>query len=113
PKAMAAALALTLVVMVVEFIGGVWTGSLALLADAGHMATDATAVGMSLFAVWAARKPADDARTFGYHRLEVLAALANGLVLWLLIGGILLEAWHRFGAPAEVRTLPMLAVAIV
>lgn len=113
PKAMASVLALTLSVMLVEIVGGLWTGSLALLADAGHMATDATAVGLSLFAYWAARKPADPARTFGYHRLEVLAALANGLVLWLLIGGILREAWHRMGSPSEIHGLGMLGVASV
>lgn len=106
-----AALAVTVVVLAVETAGGLWTGSLALLADAGHMATDAACLALSLFAAWAAGLPRDRSRTFGYQRVEVLAALANGAALWLVIGALLREAVGRLAQPPEVRAGPMLAIA--
>ncbi len=112
-RALGLALAVTVAIMLVEALGGLWTGSLALLADAGHMLTDAAALGVSLFAVWIARLPPDRARTFGYHRAEVLAALANGAGLWLLIGVLLHAAVARLLAPPEVKGLPMLVIALI
>jgi cobalt-zinc-cadmium efflux system protein len=110
---LALVLLIVLLVMAVEVVGGLWSRSLALLADAGHMATDATSVALSLLAWWAARRPADSARTFGYHRLEVLAALANGLLLWLVIGAILREAFIRIGRPEAVHAFGMLVIASI
>ena len=82
--------------MIAEVIGGILSGSLALLADAGHMLTDAAAIAMALGAMWLAGKEASVRRTFGYHRTEVLAALINAGALWVIAGWILLEAYHRF-----------------
>jgi len=107
------ALGLTLLFLVVEVVGSIVTGSLALLADAGHMVTDAGALGLALFATWIARRRANPTKTFGYHRAEILAALFNAAALIALAGYIVVEAWHRFGAPREVWTGPMLAIATV
>src|SRR5207253_4737112 len=74
-------LAITLAFTVAEFVGGMLSHSLALIADAAHMLTDAGSLGLSLFALWFARRPANDIKTFGYFRLEILAALANGVAL--------------------------------
>ncbi len=82
--------------MIAEVIGGIVSGSLALIADAGHMLTDAAAIAMALAAMWLAEKSASVQRTFGYHRTEVLAALINALALWVIAGWIVLEAYHRF-----------------
>jgi cobalt-zinc-cadmium efflux system protein len=71
-------LAIVLVIMVAEVLGGIFSGSLALLGDAGHMLVDALALGLSLFAMYIARRPATSTKTFGYHRVEILAALTNG-----------------------------------
>src|SRR3989441_6280014 len=102
-------LVLTSVMMVVEFVGGLWTGSLALLADAGHMLTDATALGLALIAAWLAARPPTPAKTYGYYRAEILAALANALLLFAVAGSILVEAWHRVRAPAPVLAGAMAA----
>jgi len=104
-------LALTGVMMVVEFVAGLWTGSLALLADAGHMLTDATALALALIAAWLAARPPTPAKTYGYYRAEILAALANALLLFGVAGSILVEAWHRVRVPAPVLAGPMAAVA--
>ncbi len=99
--------------MVAEVIGGLWSGSLALLADAGHMLTDAAAISMALVAMWIAQRPASVERTFGYHRTEILAALANTFALWLIAGWIFFEAYHRaFREDVEVVGLPVLLVGI-
>ncbi|MEU4047899.1 cation diffusion facilitator family transporter [Streptomyces olivaceus] len=95
------ALAITLVVMVVEIAGGVLADSLALIADAAHMATDALGLGMALLAVHFASRPASDRRTFGYARAEILAALANCLLLLGVGGYVLYEAVERFVTPAD------------
>lgn len=81
--------------MVAEVIGGIFSGSLALLADAGHMLTDAAAILMALIAMWIANRPASVERTFGYHRTEILAALANTFSLWIIAAYIGYEAYHR------------------
>ena len=90
------ALGLTVGYMVVELVGGFLANSLSLLADAGHMITDAGAIGLALLAMWIAGRPASIERTFGLHRTEVLAALANALALWLIAGWIFFEAYRRF-----------------
>ena len=82
--------------MVAEIVGGILSGSLALLADAGHMATDALAILMALTAMWLGERAASATRTFGYYRTEILAALANVVGLWLIVAWICLEAYHRF-----------------
>ena len=107
------ALALISTYMVAEVIGGIMSGSLALLADAGHMLTDAAAIMMALVAMWIAQKEASVERTFGYHRTEILAALANTFALWLIAGWIVFEAYHRlFREDVEVIGLPVLIVGI-
>lgn len=112
-KPLYAALALTLTYMTAEIIGGIWTGSLALIADAAHMATDAGGLGLALFAIHLAQKPATPQKTYGYLRTEILAALVNAVVLLLLTIYILHEAYQRFRSPPEILSGPMLAVAAV
>ena len=107
------ALAMTSTVMVAEFVGGLLSGSLALVADAGHMATDAAGMAVALIAVTLAQRPPSAHRTFGLQRLEILAAAANAIVLFLLAGYILLEAYRRLAEPAEIASGLMLAVAVV
>ncbi len=92
-------------------MGGLLSGALVLLADAAHMVTDAAAVGLSLFAAWIARRPATAQKTYGYYRLEILAALVNGAVLIAVTGGIVLEAVDRFREPQAVRPGLLLGVA--
>ena len=92
-------------------MGGLLTGSLALLADAGHMFTDALGLLMALAAVRVAQRPATLRKTYGFYRAEVLAAAANALVLLGIGSFILYEAWERFHAPRPVDSLPMLAIA--
>ncbi len=104
---------LTFFYLIVEVIGGFWTGSLALLADAGHMLTDVAGVGLALLAIWFAEKPASPERTYGYYRVEILAALTNAVVLIFISLYILYEAYERFRNPPEVQSAGMLAVAAV
>jgi len=111
-RPLAIALGITTAFLVVEVIGGLLTNSLALLADAGHMATDAAALALSLFAVWLARRPATPARSFGFLRAEVLAALVNAATLVAISIFIFWEAFRRIGDPPEVDSGPMLGVAI-
>ncbi|MBI2090412.1 MAG: cation transporter [Deltaproteobacteria bacterium] len=105
------AMAITGVYFAAEVIGGFLTNSLALLSDAGHMFSDIAALAMSLFAFQMARRPATMKRTYGYHRLEILAALINGLSLWLIVGVIFTAAYNRFFDPPEVQSEGMLIVA--
>ena len=107
------ALGLTASFMVIEVVGGLWTGSLALLADAGHMLTDVGGLSMSLLAAWFAQKPPTTENTYGYFRAEILAAVANGVVLFLVAGYILYEAVLRVWAPPEIRAGSMLAIAVL
>lgn len=104
-------LGLVLVYMVAEVVGGLLSGSLALLADAGHMLSDAGSLALALFALWIARRPRSPEKTFGYHRTEILAALANGATLVAIAIYIVIEAWHRFRSPEEVDGRIMLWVA--
>jgi cobalt-zinc-cadmium efflux system protein len=112
-RRMAVVLAITGVVMVAEVVGGWLAGSLALLADAGHMLADAGAIGLALFATHAAQRPATPERSFGLQRLEILAALVNGALLLAIALGIAIEAYHRFGAPPPVNGALLLSVATV
>lgn len=106
--------ALVITAMVLEVVVGLLTHSLALLADAGHMATDALGLGMALAAMTAADKTAIDRhRTFGLYRIEILAALANAVLLFGVAGYVVFEAIDRFGTPVVVDTGPMLLVGIV
>lgn len=97
--------------LVVEVAGALVTGSLALLADAGHMLSDVAALALALFAFWIATRPATPERTYGYYRVEVLAALGNAVTLVLISLYIFWEAFQRLSAPPEVHSLPMIAVA--
>jgi cobalt-zinc-cadmium efflux system protein len=97
----------------VELVGGIWTNSLALISDAGHMFSDVGALGFSLVAITWAVKPPTPAKTFGYHRLEILAALINGLILWGLTAFIFFEAYQRLQAPPVVNSSAMLVIAVV
>jgi cobalt-zinc-cadmium efflux system protein len=107
-----AALAFTVVFMGMEIAGGLLSRSLALLADAGHMASDAGALALSLFAFWLSSKPRSLRRTFGWYRFEIFAALLNGVSLWLAAGIIVWEAVRRVRAPLDIKTGPMLLVAV-
>lgn len=110
-KVLGVALAVTAGVMLVEVAGGLLSGSLALLADAGHMFTDAAALGLSLFAFWLSGRPKTFGRTFGWRRFEVFAAFVNGVALWAIAALIGHEAYKRLASPPEVRGGLMMAVA--
>ena len=112
-KRLVAVLGITLGVVVIQIAGSVLSGSLSLLADAGHMLSDAAGVTIALLAAWIAGRPASDQRTYGYQRAEVLAALANALILIVIAVVIFTEAIRRFGAPPEVRTDIMLFAAVL
>lgn len=106
------ALVLTGTFMIVEVIGGILSGSLALLADAGHMLTDTMALALAAVAFQVSRRPADGRLTYGYQRFQILAAFVNGLSLLLIVGWILFEAFNRFVSPHEVLGRTMLIVAV-
>jgi cobalt-zinc-cadmium efflux system protein len=112
-RRLALVLALTLGFLAVEVVAGLLTGSLALLADAGHMLTDVAGLILALAAMKFAARPPSPRRTYGYHRVEILAALTNGLVLLGVAGYILMEAWDRFSHPLPVAGVPVLIVAAV
>jgi cobalt-zinc-cadmium efflux system protein len=104
-------LGLTAVYMLAEAAGGWWTGSLSLLADAGHMLTDVAALALALLAIWFGSRPATPSKTFGYYRLEILAALINGVALVLISLLIFYEAYHRWAHPPEVKGGAMILIA--
>ncbi len=99
--------------MVAEAIAGVISGSLALIADAGHMLADSASLALAWLAIWMSRKPPDQRRTYGSHRFQVLAAYSNGLTLFFIAAAITWEAVHRLREPTEVLGGPMLVVAIL
>lgn len=105
------AMLLTAVFMVVEVIGGILSGSLALLADATHMLTDAAALGLAWGASRVARRPADTKRSYGYERFQVLAAFTNGLALLVLVAWIFVEAAQRLSEPPDILAVPMILIA--
>jgi cobalt-zinc-cadmium efflux system protein len=104
-------LALTAAFMIVEAVGGYISGSLALLADAGHMLTDAGALGLSLLSAWIALRPANANKTYGYRRWEILAALVNGAALFGIAAWVILEAVQRIQHPAPIRAQLFLLIA--
>lgn len=104
-------LVLTALYMIAEAVGGWLSGSLALLADAGHMLTDVAALALALVAVWFAARPATPQKTFGYYRLEILAALTNGVALTVIALLVFYEAYRRFYSPQSVETALMIPVA--
>jgi cobalt-zinc-cadmium efflux system protein len=106
-------LAITAAVMVVEVVGAVVSGSLALLADAGHMLTDVAGVGISLLAATLASRPPTLTRTYGWQRAEILAAMVNGMLLIGVAAVVLVEAFRRLSRPPELGTGVMLAVAVL
>jgi len=110
-RALGWAIGLTAAFCVVEFVGGWLTNSLALLSDAVHMLTDVAALSLGLFALWVAGRPPSGTKTFGYHRAEILAALANGVALGLAVVFILRESWQRLGTPEHVEAGGLIAVA--
>src|SRR4051812_2693835 len=112
-RRLAIVLGLTLAVLAAEAVGAVFSGSLALLADAGHMATDAAGLALALAAVSLAQRPARGRRTFGWQRVEILAAVANGLLLVAVAVYVLVEAIRRIGQPPEIGAGLMLVVASV
>ena len=111
-RRLALVLGLTAAFAVLEFVVGLLSGSLALQADAAHMATDVAGLGLALGALWLASRPASPRATYGYYRLEILAALANALLLLAVAGYILFEAWERFREPPSVAVLPMALAAL-
>lgn len=113
PRKLLVVLVLTSVFMVVEAVGGWLSGSLALIADAGHMLTDAGALGLSLVTATLARRPATPSKTFGYLRLEILAALVNGAVLLGVAAWVVVEAVQRLQAPVPVEADLFLAIAAI
>ena len=108
---MLAALLVAVVAMVAEALGGYFANSLALLSDAGHMLADAGAIGLSLFALRIGARPADAKRTYGYYRLEILAALVNGALLLAIAAGIAIEAWQRLQHPEPVHVATVVLLA--
>ncbi len=110
-KALFSALVILAVFLVVEVVGGVLSGSLALLSDAAHLLTDVAAVGLAIFAQWFARRPPSARQSFGYRRVEIVAALFNGLTLWVVAVFICIEAVERAVDPPEVKAGLMLVVA--
>lgn len=109
---LAIAFGIIVVFMIVEIAGGLLSGSLALLADAAHMISDAVALAMSWLAIRVGRRPADAGRSFGYRRLEVLAAFVNGCALFVIAGWVVYEAIRRFWEPVEILGGTMLGVAV-
>ncbi len=107
------AIFLTAMTLAAEVAGGIWTNSLALLSDAAHVFLDLFALVLSLAAIRLAAYPVSDTRTFGWHRTEVFASFINGATVFLMALGIFYEAWERFRHPVEVKSLPMLAIAVI
>jgi len=107
------AIILTAVTLLAEAFGGWWTNSLALLSDAAHVFMDLFALALSLTAIYLANRPADDERTYGWHRAEVFASLINGTTLLIIGFGILHEAWQRFASPEAVKSKEMFVIAVI
>lgn len=112
-RAVRTGLVVSTALCVAEAIGGYWTNSLALVSDAAHMLGDVAALALTLFALWMGSRPASATKTFGYYRAEILAALLNGVVLWVVVVFILAEAWRRAAVPPVVEARGMLGLALV
>lgn len=113
PEAITRAIVVTVVFMLIEFAGGLYANSLALLSDSAHMLTDVGALLLSLFALWIARRPATPLMSWGFHRAEILGALASGIVIWILSGFLIYEAILRLQSPPEVHGPVVFFVALV
>ena len=107
------ALSITTIIMFLEFFGGLFTNSLALLSDSGHMLSDASSMALSLVAIWFASKPPSSNKTYGYYRFEILAALFNGVTLFVIAGFIVKEAIQRFNDPPTVASGTMMIIASI
>jgi cobalt-zinc-cadmium efflux system protein len=107
------AIVLTAITLVAEIIGGIWSNSLALLSDAGHVFLDLFALLLSLGAIKLAAQPPNEQHSYGWHRAEVLAGLINGLTIFIMAIGILYEGSKRLISPEEVKTTPMLVIAVL
>ena len=112
-KGLRIAIGITAAILLLEFFGGLATNSLALLSDAGHMLSDVSSLVFSLLAMWLAAKPPTADKHYGYSRVEILAALLNGVTLFVIAGLILYEAYHRFLAPEPVSSLQMMVIAVI
>lgn len=112
-RALTISLLVTAGIMLVEFLGGLFTNSLALLSDAGHMLSDTGSLALSLVAIYLAAKPLSARKTYGYYRFEILAALANGVTLFAIAGIIIWEARERFVAPVPVNSTYMMGIALI
>lgn len=112
-KTLKIAFLITAIYMLVEFVGGFLTNSLALIADAGHMLSDSVSLGVGVLAFTLGEKAANRFKTYGYKRFEILAAVFNGVTLVLVAIYIFYEAYHRFADPVEVNSLGMLAIAVI
>jgi len=112
-RALTISLLVTAGIMLVEFFGGLFTNSLALLSDAGHMLSDAGSLALSLAAIYLAAKPLSAKKTYGYYRFEILAALMNGVALFAIAGIIIWEAQERFFAPPQVNSTYMMGIALI
>lgn len=112
-RSMWIAFGLTTTLLTAEFIGGIVTGSLALISDAAHMFTDAAALAIALAAMRIARRPADRQRSFGYYRFEILAAAFNAILLFIVALYILYEAYQRLSNPPEIQSMAMLWIAVL
>jgi len=106
-------IALTSLILVAEVIGGIWSGSLALLSDAAHVFSDIFALGLSFFALRLAARPPDDRHSYGWHRAEVIAALINGASLLVIAVGIWVEAVNRWRSPVEIKSTEMMIIAVI
>lgn len=112
-KGLTIALIITSVITLLEFFGGLFTGSLALLSDSGHMLSDVAALALSLTAMWFAAKPPSPNKSYGFYRFEILAALFNGVTLFVISGLIIREAFERFFEPPVVASLSMMLIAFI
>lgn len=112
-KGLTGALLITALILLLEFFGGLLTNSLALLSDAGHMLSDTASLTLSLLALRFAAKPPSPSKTYGFYRFEILAALFNGLTLFIIAGLISWEAWQRFWAPPVVNSVTMMWIALI
>src|SRR5690625_415422 len=112
-KGLIIALVVTFFIMIMEFIGGLITNSLALLSDAGHMLSDSSSLLLSLIAFWFAEKPPSPNKTYGYYRFEILAAFFNGITLFLMAGWIIYEAYERIIEPPTVSSGTMILIAVI
>ncbi len=110
-QSLAIALIITAGIMILEFVGGIFAKSLALLSDAGHMLSDVSSLALSLIAFWFATRPPSGSKTYGYYRFEILAALFNGITLFIIVGFIVWEAVERFASPPAVKGNMMIIIA--